>query len=79
MLEDPKSKYHERDSYGYDDKGIKGFYTILTEKMGGEYKVTVVPKTFVNTVLKEMHDHFGHLGIGKTVFHLSKDTITGLR
>ena len=45
---------------------IKGFYTILTEENGREYKATVVPKTLVNTVLKEMHDHFGHFGIGKT-------------
>ena len=63
LLEDPKSKYHERDSYGYDDKGI--LYHINREN-GREYKATVVPKTLVNTVLKEMHDHFGHFGIRKT-------------
>ena len=39
---------------------IKGFYTDINRENGREYKATVVPKTLVNTVLKEMHDHFGH-------------------
>ena len=29
-------------------------------------KATIVPKNLIKTVLKEMHDHFGHFGIGKT-------------
>ena len=69
LLEDPKSKYHERDSYGYDDKGI--LYHINREN-GREYKATVVPKTLVNTVLKEMHDHFGHFGILENLFTYQK-------
>ena len=52
-----------KETYGYDDKGI--LYHINREN-GREYKATVVPKTLVNTVLKEMHDQFGHFGIGKT-------------
>ena len=63
LMADPKSRHNERDSYGYDDKGI--LYHINREN-GKEYKATVVPKVLVQTVLKEMHDHFGHFGIGKT-------------
>ena len=50
LMADPKSRYNERDCYGN----------------GKEYKATVVPKVLVQTVLKEMHDHFGHYGISKT-------------
>ena len=63
LIADPKSRFNESDSYGYDDKGI--LYHINKEN-GKEYKATVVPKVLVQTVLKEMHDHFGHFGIGKT-------------
>ena len=63
ILSDPKSRFNEKDSYGYDEKGI--LYHINQEN-GREYKATVVPKLLVQTVLKEMHDHFGHFGIGKT-------------
>ena len=62
-MADPKSGYNERDSYGYDDKGI--LYHINRDN-GKEYKATVVPKVLVPTILKEMHDHFGHFEIGKT-------------
>ena len=63
LIADPKSRFHERDSYGYDDKGILHH---INRENGREYKATVVPKVLVKTVLKEMHDHFGHFGIGKT-------------
>ena len=63
LLNEPKTRFHERDSYGYDDKGI--LYHINREN-GREYKATVVPKVLVQTILREMHDHFGHFGIGKT-------------
>ena len=63
LIADPKSRFHERDSYGYDDKGI--LYHINREN-GREYNATVVPKVLVKTLLKEMHDNFGHFGIGKT-------------
>ena len=62
-MEDPRSRFHERDSYGYDDTGL--LYHINREN-GKEYKATVIPKTLIKTVLQEMHDHFGHFGIGKT-------------
>ena len=39
-LFDPKSKYNEKDSYGYDEKGI--LYHINREN-GSKYKATVVP------------------------------------
>lgn len=63
QIADPKSRFHERESYGYDDKGI--LYHVNIEN-GKEYKATVVPKVLVKTVLNEMHDHFGHFGVGKT-------------
>ena len=63
MMEDPKSRFNERDSYGYDNTGL--LYHINKEN-GREYKTTIVPKVLIQTVIKEMHDHFGHFGIGKT-------------
>ena len=62
-MENPKSRFHERASYGYDDTGL--LYHVNREN-GREYKATVLPKILVKTVLQEMHDHFGHFGIGKT-------------
>ena len=62
-MEDPRSRLHERDSYGYDDDGL--LYNI-NRKNSKEYKATVIPKTLIKTILQEMHDHFGHFAIGKT-------------
>ena len=62
-MEDPRSRFRERDSYGYDDMGQ--LYCINKEN-GKEYKATVVPKSLIKTILQEMHNHFGHFGIGKT-------------
>ena len=62
LLEDPKSKFHERNSYGYTNDGL--LYHISREN-GKEYKATVVHRVLVKTVLKEMHDHFGHFSAGK--------------
>ena len=39
LITDPKSRFNERDSYGYDNKGIS--YHINREN-GKEYKATVV-------------------------------------
>ena len=63
LMKDPKSRFHERESYGYDEEGL--LYHLNREN-GKEYKGTVVPKSLIKTVLSEMHDHFGHFGIGKT-------------
>ena len=63
LMEDPRSRFHERESYGYYDDGL--LYHINREN-GNEYKTTVIPKTLIKTILQEMHDHFGHFGIGKT-------------
>ena len=62
-MADPRSRFNERDSYGYDDSGL--LYH-LNRGNGKEFKATVVPKSLIKTVLQEMHDHFGHFGIGKT-------------
>ena len=56
MMEDPKSRFNERDSYGYHIK----------KENGKEYKTTIVPNVLIKTVLQEMHDPFGPFGIGKT-------------
>ena len=63
LMADPKSRFNERDSYGYDDSGL--LYHLNREN-GKEFKATVVPKSLIKTVLQEMRDHFGHFGIGKT-------------
>ena len=43
----------------------KVFLYHINRENGREYKATVVPKVLVQTILREMHDHFGHFGIGK--------------
>ena len=58
LLADPKSRFNERDSYGYDDSGL--LYHLNREN-GKELKATVVPKSLIKTVLQEMHDHFWSL------------------
>ena len=62
MMQDPKSRFYERDSYGYNSTGL--LYHINKEN-GKEYKATIVPKVLIKTVHQEMHDHLGHFGIGK--------------
>ena len=69
MMEDPKSRFNERDSYGYNNTGL--LYHINKEN-GKEYKATLVPKILIKTVLQEMHDHFGNFGIGKTYFLIKR-------
>ena len=61
LLEDPKTKFHERDSYGYTN----GLLYHISRENGKEYKATVVPKVLIKTVLMEMHDYFGHFSGGK--------------
>ena len=63
LLEHPRSRFHERDSYWYDDTSL--LYHINQEN-GKEYKATVIPETLIKTVIQEMYDHFGYFGIGKT-------------
>ena len=63
LLEDPRSRFHERDSYGYDDTAL--LYHINRENIL-EYKAMVIHKTLIKTILQEMHEHFGHFGILKT-------------
>ena len=69
LKEDPRSRFHERYSYGYDDTGL--LYHINREN-GKEYKATVIRKTLIKTVLQEMHDLFGYFGIGKTCFLIKR-------
>ena len=44
LIADPKSRFNERDSYGYDDKGIL-YHT--SRENGKEYKATVIPKVLI--------------------------------
>ena len=62
-MADPKSGFNERGSYGYDDSGL--LYHLNREN-GKEFKATVVPKSIIKAVLREMHDYFGHFGNSKT-------------
>ena len=61
LMADLKSGFNERDPYGCDDSRL--LYHLNREN-GKEFKATVVPKSLIKTVLQEMHDHFGHFGIG---------------
>ena len=61
-MEDPNSKFPERNRYCYENEIL----CYKTLDMGKEYKAVAVPKSLIPTVLKEMHDRFGHFGIGKT-------------
>ena len=65
MMEDPKHKFSERDSYGYDSNVLLCHINKENDK---EYKTTIIPKVLIKTVPREIHDHFGHFGIGKTYF-----------
>ena len=69
MLEDPRSRFHERDSYGYDNTGL--LYHI-NSKNSKEYEAMFIAKTLMKTVLQEMHDHFKHFRIGKTYSLIKK-------
>ena len=40
----------------------------INRESGKEYKTTVIANTLIKTVLQEMHNHFGHFGIGKNLF-----------
>ena len=44
LMKDPKSRFHERESYGYDEEGL--LYH-LNKENGKEYKATVVPKSLI--------------------------------
>ena len=71
LMEDPRSRFHKRDSYWYDNTGL--LYHINKEN-GKEYKATVILKSLIKIILQEMHNHFGHFGIWKT-YSLIKKTI----
>ena len=66
LMADPKSRFNERDSYGYDDSGV--LYHLNREN-GKEFKATDVQKSLIKTVLQEMHDYFGHFELAR-VIHL---------
>ena len=65
-MADPKSRFIERDSYGYDDNGLLYHLNRENDK---EFKATVVPKSLSKTVLQEMHDLLVTLELAR-LFHL---------
>ena len=69
LMSDPKNRFKQRDSYGYDDSGL--LYHLNREN-GKEFKATVAPKSLIKIVLQEMLDHFGHFGICKTCSHVKR-------
>ena len=62
LMKDKNSKFPDRDRYAVD-KGLLYHKNLANAK---EYQVIVVPKVLVPTILKEMHEKFGHFGIGET-------------
>ena len=62
LMKDPNGKFPDRDKYALDN----GLLYQINLDNGKEYKAAVVPKVLVPTVLKGMHDKFGHFEIGKT-------------
>ena len=72
MMEDPKSRFHERDSYGYDNTGL--LYHINKEN-GKEYKATIVPKVLIKTVLRKCMTILAILALAKHILLLRGTTI----
>ena len=60
-MKNKDSKCPDADKYAEEE----GLLYHINQENGKEYKAVVVPKALVPTVLKEMHDRFGHFGIGK--------------
>ena len=48
------------------------YYITLINKIGKNTKPIIVPKVLIKTVLQEMHDHFGHFGIGKIYYLIER-------
>ena len=69
LIEDPRSRFYERDSCGSDDNGL---LYLINRETGKKYKAMFIPKTLIKTVLQEMHDHFGYFGIMKTYFLIKR-------
>ena len=61
MTEDPKNTFNERNSYIYDSTDLLYHINKDNDK---DFKA-IVSKVLIKTLLQEMHDHFGHFGIGK--------------
>ena len=62
LMKDKNSKFSDRDRCAV----VKGLLCHKNLDKGKEYQTIVIPKVLVPTILKEMHDKFGHFGIGKT-------------
>ena len=74
LMEKKDNKFPDRDKYAKEE----GLLYHINQENGKEYKAVIEPKPLVPTVLKEMHDRFGHVGIGKT-YSLIKRHYFGLK
>ena len=61
-MTDKSSNFLDRDRYAVD----KGLLYHKNLDNGKEYQAIFGTKVLVPTILKEIHDKFGHFGIGKT-------------
>ena len=64
LMEDPRSRFHERESNGYDDHGL--LYHINREN-SKEYKVTVVPKSLIKLSPRRCMITLVILALGKLI------------
>ena len=64
MLEDRRGRFHERNSYGYDDTGL--LYHINREN-GKAYRATVIPKTLIKLSSRRCTTTLVIPELGKTI------------
>ena len=68
LLQKPNGKLPERERYFFEND-LSCYKTL---DMGKEHKAVVVPSVLIPTILKEMHDKFGHFGVQKTYSLIKK-------
>ena len=68
LLQKPNGKLPNKERYFLDNDLL----CYKTLDMGKEHNAVVVPATLIPTVLKEMHNKFGHFGVQKTYSLIKK-------
>ena len=64
LLEDPRRRFHERDSYGYDDTGLLYHINRVNSK---EYKAMVIPKSLIKPSSRRCINTLVILALGKPI------------
>ena len=64
LVEDPRCRFHKKDSYGYDDDGL--LYHINREN-SKEYKAMIIPKTLIKLSSRRCMTTLGILAPGKLI------------